>query len=221
MASIDSKLATLRRRAAKNDLEVEHLTEFAVIGDARAVPVIQELRAKHDWSPSNHDGDANIVPLARWSEVVCNYLEGGCDALVEYARSPEQESLYFAVSILAKVKSAACVLSLAELSADIATALPARVKDGVKLADAINLTLSFKNPPPAYPDTAMQLCSYLHAMLLQDLNEHERARIVCALREVGDEESIRLIGKLPKFKGAWVGLESLACKVIRKRIRDS
>src|SRR6266508_2405850 len=40
MASIDSKLATLRRKAAKNELEVEHLTEFAALGDIRAAPVI-------------------------------------------------------------------------------------------------------------------------------------------------------------------------------------
>lgn len=221
MPLINSKLAKLRRMAANGDVEVEHLTEFAVLGDARAVPVIRELQAKHNWPHSNRVGDVHVAPLARWAEVVCTYLEGGCDALVNYARRTKPESLAFAVSVLGEVKSAECVLALAELSEDVDGVSPERLKDGLKLADAINLTLSFKNPPPIYPETAEQLRTFLHTLLGQDLSESERVRVVCALRGVGNEESIRLIGTVPKFIGTWTGLDSLACKAIRKRLRDA
>lgn len=218
MPSIDSKLNALRRKAAKNDLEVEHLTAFAVLGDARAAAVIRELQAKHAWPRSNRAANG---PLARWAEVVCAYLEGGCDALVNYARRPESDSLYFAVAVLQEVKSAACVLALAKLSEDTVKALPKGVKDGLSLADAINLTLSFKNPPRVQSQTSKCLRSFLHALVRQKLGEPERARVVCALRGVGNEESIRLINQLPAFSGPWAGVESLACKAIRKRLRDA
>lgn len=221
MATIDSKLATLRRKAAANDVEVEHLTQFAVLGNPIAIPVIRELTAKHGWPRSNCVGDAHVAPLARWAEVVCTFLEGGCDALVEYARKPEPKSLYFAVSVLEQVKSAAAVLALAELADDIVRASPERTEDALKLASAINLALSFKNPPRVQPNTAAQLRTFLHGLFRLDLSEPQRAVIVCALRGVGDDESIRLIDQLPRFSGPWTGLESLARKAIHKRIRNT
>ena len=41
-----------------------------------------------------------------------------------------------------------------------------------------------------------------------------------AMRGVGNEESIGLIGALPKLSGPWSGLESSACKAIRKRLKS-
>jgi hypothetical protein len=221
VASIDSKLAVLRLKAAKNELEVEHLIEMAALGDVRAIPVIRELQAKHGWTRSNQPGAAHLVPLARWAEVVCAYLEGGCDALVTSARQPEPDSLYFALAVLQEVKSSAAALALAELAFDIEGSLSKRAADGLKLADAINLTLSFKNSPQVYPDTAKKLRTFLHALLARSLSEPEMARVVCALRGVGNEDSIRLIGSLPKFNGAWSGLETSACKAIRNRLARS
>jgi hypothetical protein len=218
MGSIDSKLAAFRLKAAKNDVEVEHLTEFAILGDVRAIPVIREIQDKYGWSSSNQADGAHVVPLARWADVVCTYIEGGCDALVAYARGPDSESTHFAIQILGDVKSEACVLALADLSEDIIKDLPARLKDGLKLADAINFTLSFKSPPYVNPETIRRLYTFLHILLQQDLNEPQRGIVVCALRGVGNEESIHLIRKLPCFTGPWAGLESLACKAIRKRL---
>src|SRR5947207_1975199 len=128
MPSIKSKLATLRRKAARDDLEVEHLTEFAVLGDAAAVPVLRELHTVYKWPR--------------------------------------------------------------------------------------------KKPPPVPATTQSQLRTFLHAVVRQKLSEKERGTVVCALRGVGNDESIELISNLPKFGGSWKGLELSAGKAIRKRLRQ-
>jgi hypothetical protein len=218
MPSLDAKLASLRRKAAADDVEVEHLTAFAAAGDARAVPVIRELQREHGWPHSNRQGKSLVVPLGRWADVVCVYLEGGCDALVAYARRREPDSFDFAASVLEELKSAAAVGAMAELARGLVKRLPERLGDGVRLASAINLALSFKKPPAMDPVTCGELRSFLHRLLSNELPQEARASVVCALRGVGDEESIRIIDGLPKFHGPWAGLEAIASKAIRKRL---
>lgn len=221
LTSMNSKLAALRRKAAADTVEVEDLTAFALLNEVCAASVIRELQVEFAWPRTNRVRGVHVVPLGRWAEVVCLYLEGGCDALTAYARSSEPESFNFAVSVLSEVKTSACVVALAELAADVSRALPKRKKDGLKLSEAINLTLSFKNPPPVRPKTTRELRTFLHSLLGKRLTETESAWVVCALRGVGDEESIRLISALPKFKSPWLGLELMACKAIKKRIKSA
>jgi hypothetical protein len=148
------------------------------------------------------------------------YLEGGADALVAYARRDEPKSFYFATSILSELKSAASVLAFAELAAGIESDLSRCIEDAIKLAEAINLALSFKGAPVVYEQTAAELRRFLHAVLQQELSEPQRATVVCALRGVGDESSVQLIGAMPGFVAPWSGLESTAIKAIRKRLRQ-
>src|SRR4051794_32883987 len=107
MATIESKLATLRRKAAKDAVEVVHLLHFAKIGDGLAVPVLREITTTSGWSrlPIPCGEHSHVIPLARWTEVICTYLEGGIEALVAYARLAEEDSLHFAVAVLEELKS--------------------------------------------------------------------------------------------------------------------
>src|SRR5689334_8349569 len=105
MKPVDSAIAKLRRLAAKDAVEVEHLSELAVIGDDKVARAIRELQERHAWPYGNRQGDQHVIPLGRWADVVCTYLEGGADALVAYARRNEPEAFDFAVSILSGVKS--------------------------------------------------------------------------------------------------------------------
>lgn len=219
MKSLDLAIAKLRRLAAKNAVEVEHLCAMAVLGQSAAVPVIRELQERYSWSQSKRDGGAHVVPLGRWADVVCSYLDGGADALVSYAHSKEPDSFYYAVSVLGDLKSSVAVLALAELAAEVQRDLPKRRGDAVKLAEAVNLTLSFKKPPAVHERTARSLRTFLHALLRQALNEPQRAIVVCALRGVGDESSIALLQTIPPFTETWGGLESAAVNAIRKRLR--
>jgi HEAT repeat protein len=220
MATLDSRLWALRRKAAKDDVLPEHLIAFAKLGDPRAIPVILELSTEYRWSRSIHDdAGRHVGPMARWAEVVCTYLDGGCDALVDYARRAEDESFHFAVSLLGDVKAPESAFALADLTNDLLRAFPERVHDACELADAINLTLSFKNPPPVTQAAEETLRSFLHALLRLDLSEPQRARAVCALRGVGDVESIAQIAELAEFTGPWSEAASMATEAIRRRLR--
>lgn len=220
MKSLDSAITKLRRLAELDAVDVEHLSELAVIGDAKAVPVIRELQERYAWPQDNCQGEKHLVPLARWAEVVCAYLEGGADALVAYARRAEADSFYFAVSVLSELKTAASVRAFVELAAGIESDLGTHTEDAIKLAEAINLVLLFKGAPVVHEQTAAELRRFLHAVLRQELSEPQRATAVCALRGVGDESSIQLIDAMPGFVAPWSGLESTAIKSIRKRLRQ-
>jgi hypothetical protein len=220
MPSIDSKLVALRRRAAKNTVEVEHLTAFAVLGDPCAAPVIRELAEQYRWSRSGLDDDGALIgPMGRWAEVICAYLEDGASALVRYARRREAKSFHFAVAVLGDLKTTDAVAAMAQLTDDVAKELPERLQDGVELAASLNLTLSFKDPPEVDPRTTKRLRLFLHSLLPLKLSVPQRATVVCALRGVGDDESLRLIGDLPTFAGAWAGTSELVCRVIAKRLK--
>ena len=219
MKTIDSKLKTMRQAAARGELEVEHLIELAVIGDQTAVPTIRELQREYQWPRTNFIANARAVPLGRWAEVVCDYLDGGCEALVAYAKRPEDDAFHFAVSVLGEIKSPEAVQALVDLASDAPILLPERLNDRLSLSDAINLTLSFSSAPPVSPQDAICLRSFLHELLAECQTESECARVVCALRGVGDLGSFELIAKLPKFGKPWEGLEMSACKAIRKRLQ--
>ena len=219
MASFASELTTLRRKSGRHSVEVEDLLKFAILGDAKAVPVIRELESKHGWSRSDHNNNVRIVPMARWADVVCEYLSGGCNALVAYARKADTDSLNFSISVLEVLKSTESAIALKELSSDVVRALPDRLIDAIQISDGINLTFSFKNAPDISKDTECELRTFLHRILKQDLRSHDRARVVCALRGVGNEESIQIISGLEQFDGAWSGLQAIACDAIRKRLK--
>lgn len=176
MNAINSKLELLRRRASNGQIEVEHLIEFAVIGDRSATPVIRELQLLHNWRRTNHIGNAHVVPLARWAEVVCVYLDGGCEALVRYAQLPETGACYFAISVLRQIKSPEAIRGLIDFVSSISTTRLLTLDDKFSIADAINMTFSFKTSLPIAPNDAASLRSFLHELLAVCDTDSQRVR---------------------------------------------
>lgn len=217
MTRMDPERAALRRRAANGTLEVEHLLALAVQRDPAAATFIQELATEFAWPRENKINGELVAPLGRWAEVVCAYLAGGCQALIAYARQPEQDAARFAIGVLEELKNPQSVSALAALAADFRKA-PPRLSDSLDLADAINSNLSFKGAPKVSNEDTTVLRDFLHELLHTNLTAAESARVVCALRGVGDERSIRIVSELPPFADQWAGLEAIVCKAIRKRL---
>ena len=48
-----------------------------------------------------------------------------------------------------------------------------------------------------------------------------KATVYCALRGVGNQESIDLISSQKKLSGAWSGTETAVIKTIKKRMREN
>lgn len=220
-----SQLATLKRKAADDTLEVEHLLKIAKIGDASVIPLLQELSTKHAWSYSGIETDGarqiRVAPFAKWVEVICEYLDGGCDALVAYAQRSDEGCWHFAVAVLESLKTGTSLLGIAELAELIRGDLQNRPKDADDIVDAINFTVSFKGAPPYSESVRAQLREWTHAYLHASSNEVSLARGVLCLRQLGDESSLELIKQLPPLPEPWHDCASMASRAIKKRLKAS
>lgn len=213
MALTDAQKRTLTRKAADNSLEVEHLLKVSTIGDATDAALLRTLKAKHSWSDTGWEGRRRVVPFGRWAEVVCRFLEQGCDGLVRMA-GESADAAGFCVGVLEEVKTPESVVALLAVASAVKGP-----KDRVRLADAFNQLLSFKGGVTLSPTVEREVRDFLHGLLGEGLAESQRASVVCALRGVGDEESLALIADLPLFKGSYAGLEAAATRQIKQRLR--
>lgn len=212
-----AQVKALKRKAADNSLEVEHLLKVATLGDASDAPLLRQLKVEHDWSDTGREGNDKVVPFGLWCDVVCCYLKHGYLGIVEMAHHDE-DLLDFCFGLLEDVKTLESVSALLAIGGPVVEHPRTDQALSLKLAKAFNLLLSFNGAPSIDEATTSVIREFLHRLLNQDLAEAQRATCVCALRGVGDATSLELIQGLPSFSGSWVGLEASACKQIMKRL---
>lgn len=214
-----SQRQRLSRRAIDLSLEVEHLLFVAPHGAAADVPFLRELKEKHAWSMTGKQGRARVVPFGMWCEALCRFWERGYRGLAKFA-GESSRTQYFAVSILEHIKTPESVQTLLEIGRTIGAHPTRDLPRAVELASGFNFLLSFKGSPAIAPPVERRVRDFLHRLLAQKLNEAQRATVVCALRGVGDTESLHLIAALPKFTGCWAKLELTAARQIRQRLKQ-
>ena len=220
MALSDGQRRTLARRAADNSLEVEHLLRVAAIGDAADVPFLRTLQAKSGWSDSDHEGDTRVVPFGRWADVVCRFLEDNYAGLVRLAG--ELPGLAeFCIAVLEELRTQESASALLAVGGPVVERPATDLGLAIRLASGFNLLLSFKDRPRVRPDVEREIRGFLHRLLAAELTEAQRATVVCALRGVGDADSMALIAGMPPFGGSWAGLERAASVQIARRSRRS
>ncbi len=209
---------TLARRAANNTLEVEHLLRVLVVGDAADAPFLRRLSSEHGWSDARQVGRRRVVPFGCWADAVCRYLEGGSAAVVQMSR--ESPSLVeFCLGVLEEVNTAESVSAILEVGDAVVESPASDVARAARLADGLNLLLSFKGAPAVSATVEWQVRDFLHRLLNTGLTEAQRTSVVCALRGVGDQESVDRIAELPPFRGSWAGVEQMTVKQVRLRLR--
>jgi hypothetical protein len=190
------KLKTLARDGL---LEVEHVVEVAVSGNATDVPLLEDLL------PS--DRSAGI--LLDWKLAAIHFLQGGCDALETYA---EQASRFpFVIGILENVRTVASVSCVLALS----TRFP---ESGYRLAEALNLILSFNGPPILPTSVAAQVRTYLEDLAQRADSEPNRAVAILALRGVGDASTLAFLKTVPAFSLPYQNTLQATRKAIQRRI---
>jgi hypothetical protein len=214
----DSQVRSLRRKAAAGSLEVEHLLKVAALGDASDAPLLRQLRAAYGWPDSGRPGDDPVVPLGRWADVVCTFLKQGYAGLIRLARQ-DPGAVEFCIGLLEEKKTPESVAALLAIGGGVIDRPGSDRRLALRLAGALNLLLAFKGAPRIDEATAARVREFLHRLLSLDLSEAERAVCVCALRGVGDERSLGLIGRLPPFGGSWSGLAESASRQIKSRLR--
>jgi hypothetical protein len=217
MPLTENQKQSLRKRAAKRSLEVEHLLHVAVIGDASDAAFLKSLAAECDWPNSADVNGVHVVPLGTWNKAVCCYLEKGYPGLVQLAK--KSDSRLFSLAILRELKTVESISALIEIAGKVIERPAANRELASRIASVFNFILSFDGAPAISRKVETHIRQFLHRLLAEPLNDAEKASVVCALRGVGDEESIELIRALPPFREAWSGTEKVACKQIKSRIR--
>ena len=217
MSLTPAQLRSLERKASTGELEVEDLTRVAAIGDVRDSDHLRGMKARHGWSDSGRIKGRRVVPFGRWADVVCRFLEEGHAGLVRMA-TEAVDAHEFCIAVLVDVRRPESVDALLQIAAAPRVDAQHGHRVNLRVADGLNLLLSFKNAVPIGDADASRVRAFLHALLAEARNADERATVVCALRGVGNSESMALIAALTPFRSDWEGLEKSAVRPIRKRL---
>jgi hypothetical protein len=215
-----SVVRSLKKKAADNSLEVEDLLKVAARGDASDAMFLRRLKDEHAWSDSGLEHGARVVPFGQWVNVICCYLERGYGGLVDLAGvgTGGDDVAGLCVGLLEELNTPASVTALLAMGGNIIERPETDLVHTLRLARAFNRLLSFKDAPAVDMVSVAKIREFLHRALALELSEAERATFVYALRGVGDNESLRLIGELPRFQGPYAGLGESASGAIKKNL---
>ncbi len=212
-----SQIATLKRKAADNSLEVEYLLKIAKTADVSAVPLLSDLAARHGWSYTGWEGEARVVPFAKWVEAISVYLTDGCDGLVSYAQRPPETSWSFALSVLKSLRTPAALLAIAELADLVRDHIDERPDDAQEVVNAVDNTVGGRDAPEISEAARMRLRDFLHAVLSSSLAEVWVGSAIFALGKVGDASSLSIIRNVRPLGGFWRTVPKQAIREIKNR----
>lgn len=221
MSLTKSQIAALKRKAADNSLEVEQLLKIAKTADVSVVPLLADLAARHDWSYTGWEGEARVVPFAKWVEAISVYLTDGCDGLVSYAQRPPSESWSFALAVLESLRTPVALLAIAELADLVRDQIDERAEDAQKVVYAVNNTIAAKDAPPIPEAVRVRLRDFLHAVLSSSLAEVWIASAIVALGRAGDVSSLPIIRNVRPLGEVWNAAPKRALREIKKRCGGS
>ena len=211
----------LKIKAENHLLEVEDLVDLAVTKNTDAIPFLKQAIEEYQWDDVAAAKTSNKVPLATWAAVVLAYLEDGHDGLKRYVSSETGEYLdtsQFVLAVLNDIKSKDNIKGIIGLFAHLIEKPETSYLLSLKLADAVNLLLSF--PPLMEIDNEDKeiLRTFVYRFLsLYGEEESSRCAAFCALRGVGNLDSIKRIKSYPKLTGPYKGTESIVVKAIKSR----
>jgi hypothetical protein len=217
MALTKAQIATLKRKAADNSLEVEHLLKITTTGDVSAVPLLAELASMHRWSHTGWEDGSRVVPFAKWVEAISVYLTDGCDGLVTYAQRAPCDSWSFALAVLESVRTPVALLAIAELAEAVHDQIDERPADAQNVVYAISNTIRAKDAPLVPEHVRVRLRDFLHAVLASSLAEAWIAIAIAALGRTGDASSVPIIANVRPLGEIWSAAPKRALREIKKR----
>lgn len=212
------KLATLRSRALRDELEVEHILRAAKERHPDLADELERLIDDCGWTDGGPTALGVEIPFRKWALTAIAYCRTGHAGLAELVRS-DRSYLTFVLALLEELADAdaleAALLLLAHFPLDASSDL----SEQVALADTFNLLLSFKQPVATTAGQRSVVRERLHALLPMTHAPEQRDSVLCALRGVGDAESLRIIDAGSPLPYPWAGIERAAAKAIKARLR--
>lgn len=202
----------MRAKLSSGDVDVEDILEIA---KGRALVDVPELLSLADEAGWRTDGSG----LADWVDAVVVLLRCGPSGLAR-AVADGTVKLAHGLGTLEEVLDPLSVTAATEIGA--AALQGGELASAVRAAQSLNLLLCFEPRTSATPDVAANARSFLHKLLsAEHVSEEQICTVYCALRAVGDRETISLIKQMPPLSGAWAGTDRLTTKAIRARLGSS
>lgn len=213
------KLTTLRKKALRNQLEVEHILGAAKELVPGLADELDRLVVECGWNDGGHTPEGLVIPFRRWALTASTYCRSGSLGLVLLAQN-EPIYLSFVFSLLTELHSREALEAVMTLSL-AAFHEPATNRSlSLQAAGTFNFLLSFPPIIPVTPEECETIRTFLHRLLPLTSSSVERASVLGALRGVGNEESVRLIAAGTPLTYPWEGVESTVNRVIRKRLKS-
>lgn len=218
---MDKLIAKLRKtELAGGEVNVEDLLPLLELKDASICPELKRLKQEFNWKAV--DNPENEVPLGAWVDIICLYYEQGFKALYSTAIQ-NTRILGIVLGILEEIKtleSLDTVFSLFKFFIQDKNDLI----NTKKCVLTINLMISFDdkiNFTDKYKAELLDLLYLFINTVDAEYNSDEGMIIAgyCAIRRVGNKDTIEFIKKRPKLtEEGGIGLESIVIKAIEKNL---
>ena len=193
------KISSLRSKARRNTLEVEHILAAAKARTPGLKDELNSLAREFEWSNTTHLPDGkHVVPLAKWAEVSGKYAEGGISALADLAREPDNAN--YVIGLLEELRSRDATEALISFFPDVLRQPETSITTAWRLSRAFNQLLSIKGAVTPTDRQAIAVRSFLVLFHAAAATEPERAWAIYALRGVGDQSSLDFLSKLPDLQ---------------------
>ena len=204
----------------KNELEVEDILDLVKTGDPTLIPGLQELKLR---IAKTDTFSVLSIPFDRWIDVVCEFLEHGYAGPVEIAKKDKYLAT-FAISALEASKTREGFVSILNILNSCNLEDSVGYKNAGKCISGINLMISFDDDVKFSKEEAdlarLLVHNYLNFIMGKSFSEGELVVAYCALRKLGNHESIQIIKKMPPLqKSHNSGIDKMVLTAIRKRIK--
>jgi hypothetical protein len=211
-------LKSIRRRAANNTLEVEHILKAAAERLEGLPGLLAELGTAEDWSDTNHLPDGtHVVPLSRWARVASVYCLNGYPGLKELLGVPGHEP--FVLALLEELHSPEAVRALIDFFSEQIKSPGDDPPLAHMIGSSLNQILCSKQDVEIDATAKEKIRAFASELIELSSDQVERAVPVLLLRAVGDESSLRLIDNLPPFTEHWAATVPATKRAILKRIQ--
>lgn len=211
-------LQPIRKRALAGSLEVEHLLREAKLGTPGLGPLLLQLSEQLGWSLAELEPDGSRqVPLAAWATVIAAYSNAGFPGLQSLASDSALAT--FVVGLAEELKTAKSLAFLLQAFAS-AIARPERdLEVSFRLAQALNLMLSFKPAAPVKEDQAEVIQLFLFRLHQLARTEAEAAVALLALRGVGSADATAFVRASARLAPPWAEVQETVLRAIHKRLQ--
>ena len=205
-------------KAKSKQIEVEDILKLVKKIQPRSInDDLNELKLQIS---TNYDEEVSIL-FNKWIDIVSIFFEKSYNGLIEIALQ-NKNFAPFAISVLEETKTSEGLKSLIEIIRNSKLKDNDGYKSILDSIAAINMMISFDDDIFIAPEDSESAKSLIHDFLKfnkeNTFNEGDVVVAYCALRKIGDLETIKLIKNMPALMESQnMGIDSTVMKQIEKK----